>query len=116
MASSLTMTTDDAGGHRVLHVAGRVDHTNAQDFMDRLAAQTADLGAERGLVVDLGGLDLITSPGLRGLMLARKSLGAPRLVVTGIHGTVAEVFRVSKFDTLLTVVPDVAAGLARLGA
>lgn len=115
MISPLTMSASAAGAHRVLTVTGRVDHTNAQSFMDQLAVQTSDLGPGSGLVVDLGGLDFITSAGLRGLMLARKTLGPPRLVVTGIAGTVAEVFRISKFDTLLTVTDTVDAAVARLG-
>lgn len=89
---------------RVVTVSGRVDHTNAEQFLQRLESEADAVGEGGGMVLDLKGLDFITSAGLRALMLThRKLTGDRKLVVAGIDGTVREVFRISKFDIILSV-------------
>ena len=85
------------GGAVVLEVTGRVDLSNADEFKDKL---TAALGsATGGLVVDLGGVDYISSAGLRSLMIASKAGTAKgvKLGVSAMQPIVKEIFTISRF-------------------
>ena len=112
--SELLLETGSQGSCRVLKAAGRVDFSTVPQFQDTLMEEAGEVAAGNGLIVDLGGLDLITSAGLRVLMQTKKKLSGEgaKLVVTGVDGTVADVFRVSRFDTLLTLKPTIEDGLA----
>ena len=101
---------------RLVQAAGRVDHTNSGVFDTRLSEEAQSVPDGGGMVVDLGGLEFITSAGLRALWLAHQTLTAAgaRLVVTGIKGVVREVFRISKFDALLTVAKTTEEAVAQI--
>ena len=103
--SALAVEIEETAGCRVVSVTGRVDHTNWTEFLETLGRHAREKGGPGGMVVDLGGLEFITSAGLRALLVAHRSVAAAggRLVVTGLHGVVKEVFRISKFDSLLAV-------------
>lgn len=89
----------------MLSVSGRVDHTNSASFLEELEAGTGASKAASGLVVDLSQLDFITSAGLRGLVIANKAVSdaGGKLAISGLKGTVADVFRISRFDTLFPI-------------
>lgn len=112
--SAMAIGFDDRPGCRVVTVVGRVDHSDSDAFLDQLTAHAEATGD--GLVVDLSGLDFITSAGLRALLLVNRTLtaGKRRMAVTGIAGSVREVFRISKFDALLMVTDGVAEGVSRV--
>ncbi|MBY8976471.1 STAS domain-containing protein [Rhodobacteraceae bacterium NNCM2] len=99
------MTSTDGDACKIVLVAGRVDHTNAAVFGAELEKATGELDGKSGMVVDLSGLEFITSAGLRGLIIAQKKLSGSgaRLAISGLSGTVADVFRISRFDTLFPV-------------
>jgi anti-sigma B factor antagonist len=101
---------------RLVTVEGRIDHTNSERFHERLGADAREVPNGGGLVVDLSGLEFITSAGLRALLLAQRtvSAGGARLVVCGVKGVVREVFRISKFDTLLGVADTVEGAIAQI--
>lgn len=103
--SSLSVETEAFAECHLVRVTGRIDHTNSDQFLEDLSAAADKVESDGGMVVELSGLEYITSAGLRALMLAQRTLTAAeaRLVVTGISGVVQEVFRISKFDSLLTV-------------
>lgn len=90
---------------RLVTVRGRVDHTNSERFGTALDEAALGVPQGGGLVIDLAGLEFITSAGLRALLLAQRTVKATgaRLVVCGIKGVVGEVFRISRFDTILEV-------------
>ena len=112
------MRVEARGVARVVRASGRVDFSTMTDFHETLLAEAKAVGGQGGLVVDLSGLDLITSAGLRVLMQTKKALSeaGAGLVVTGVLGTVADVIRVSRLDTLLTIKPTVDDGVAFLVA
>jgi anti-sigma B factor antagonist len=65
MADSLTITTSTSGPVHVLHLAGRLDaHTQA---LLTQAAQAAQAARTRYLLIDLQGVDFISSAGLGAL-------------------------------------------------
>lgn len=108
-APDLALLKEQQGGVRIVKASGRVDFSTTPQFHETLRAEAQDAGSSGGLIVDLGGLDLITSAGLRALMQTKKQLSeaGAALVITGVHGTVADVIQVSRFDTLLTIKPTI---------
>ena|ERR1700761_768426 len=85
------------GGAVVIKVTGRVDLSNADDFKDKL---TAALGnATGGLVVDMGGVDYISSAGLRSLMIVFKASKAAskQFAITSLQPLLMEIFTISRF-------------------
>lgn len=109
----LSMSAEKFENCRLIKAQGRVDFSTAPQFLEALKKEAAAVGEGGGLVVDLSGLDLITSAGLRALMLIKQQLAGShgRLVVSGVAGTVAEVIRIARFDTLLTLTPTMREGL-----
>ena len=103
--SSLSVTSQDFADCTLVSVNGRVDHTNSDRFLTELGSVSEGVSKNGGMVVDLSGLEFITSAGLRALLLAQRTvnMSGGKLVVCGISGVVKEVFRISKFDALLSV-------------
>jgi anti-anti-sigma factor len=101
----------------VVAVSGRVDHANADQFRTELWPHVAGCaaGGDR-LVLDLAGMEYISSAGLRVLMLASRQAKSRdgTLVVCGLQPIVGEIFRISRFDVVFTVLPDRNAALAEL--
>ncbi len=117
-ASELVLTSQDYADCRLVSVSGRVDHTNFQRFQDDLSDLARTVPAQGGMVVDLGKLEFITSAGLRALLLTEKTVSesGAKLVITGIGGVVKEVFRISKFDALLSVADSADEAVANVSA
>ena len=85
---------------------GRIDHRSAADFEAALSPLVADAAAAKGaLVLDLSGIEYISSVGLRVLMIAAKKMREREaaLLVTALRSVVAEIFAISRFDRILTV-------------
>lgn len=101
----------------VVSVAGRVDHANAEPFKAQLWPHLAGCraGGEQ-LVLDLGGIEYISSAGLRVLMLAAREVKAQggTLVVCGLQPIVREIFEISRFNVVFRVLPDQRRALAEL--
>ena len=101
----------------VLTTSGRVDHSNADDFRAQLWPHLAACAASGDrLVLDLSGLEYISSAGLRVLMLASRDVKARdgTLMVCGLQPVVKEIFEISRFNIVLNVLPDRSAALAEL--
>lgn len=93
----------------------RIDLSNAEDFTAALLAALSKAG--KALVVDLSGVEYISSAGLRSLMItlkAAKAQGAG-LAVAALRPLTREIFAISRFDIVFTLfdsVRDAIAGLA----
>ena len=101
----------------VITVSGRVDHANAEQFRTLLWPLLASCAASRDrLVLELSGLEYISSAGLRVLMLASRDVKARdgTLVVCALQPIVREIFEISRFNIVFRVLPDRAAALAEL--
>ncbi|MEM9044391.1 MAG: STAS domain-containing protein [Pseudomonadota bacterium] len=112
--SPLQVDISSESGYRIARIEGRVDHTNAALFLQELERVTTDLSQGEGVILDFSGLEFITSAGLRGLVISQKRLGdsGSKLAIIGLHGTVADVFRISRFDTLFPVAESLEAASA----
>ena len=102
---------------RAVMPTGRLDHGNCESFRGELAVHL-DACAASGerLVLDLAGLEYVSSAGLRCLMLAAKEASARkvRMVVAGMQPVVAEIFQISRFHLVFDVFPTVRDALAAL--
>ncbi len=114
--SGLQTQCDRFADCRLVAVRGRIDHTNAERFQQSLSAEASEVPKGGGLVVDMTGLEFITSAGLRALLLAQRSLSAQgaQLIVSGVKGVVREVFRIARFDTLLSVADSTEKAVAQV--
>lgn len=114
--SDLSVTSQDYADCRVVTVKGRVDHTNSDDFLSQLTGLSEGVNSSGGMVIDLAGLEFITSAGLRALLLSQRSVSGAggKLGIAGIGGVVKEVFRISKFDALLSVSDTTAQAVAKV--
>jgi anti-sigma B factor antagonist/stage II sporulation protein AA (anti-sigma F factor antagonist) len=101
----------------VLAPAGRIDHVTAEAFKVALGPHLALCAAGRDrLVLDLAGVDYISSVGLRVLLLASKQAKGQGgdLAVAALQPVVREIFEISKFTLILNVAPTVREALAKL--
>ena len=97
--------------------SGRIDHPAAETLEHALAHVLADSGVSKaGVVLDFSGVDYISSVGLRVLMIAAKQMrgrGA-HIAVAALQPVVAEIFAISRFDSVLEVFPSVRDAIAKL--
>jgi len=91
------------GDLAMISVQGRIDTVSAPELEKRLVEQIS-LGDAR-LVVDFGGVDYISSAGLRSLMVAAKKAdaGGGKLSCCSLTGVVKKVFEVSGFAKIFPV-------------
>ena len=98
----------------VLSPEGRIDHANSEEFRNGLVPfiDRCKSDGER-VVLDLAGVDYISSAGLRILMVAAKELRAAgaKIAVADLRPIVAEIFAISRFDRVLGVFPSVRAAI-----
>jgi anti-sigma B factor antagonist len=103
----------------VLFPEGRIDHATAEQFKAALVPHldTCAAGRDR-VVIDMTGVEYISSVGLRVVMLASKQAKAQgcTLAVCGLQPVVREIFAISRFDLVLQVFPTLHETLAALSA
>lgn len=108
----MDISAKEDNGLTILSVSGRLDASNAKDF---------DTGCEpylhesNRIVLDLTGLDYLSSAGLRSILLLAKQLKGLNggLALAGLKGIVKEVFTLTRCDTIMPVfekVEDAARG------
>jgi anti-anti-sigma factor len=100
-----------------LYATGRIDHATADSFKAALAPYLAAVAAGRDrAVIDLAGVEYISSVGLRVLMLASKQVKAQggALAVADLQPVVREIFEISRFNLVLEVFPTLREALAML--
>ena len=90
-------------GTLVLSISGRMDAVTAPRFYDLVKEQV-----ERGeshFILDLSGLEYISSAGLRTMLIHQKNLSTAKgdMVLCGLQGMVREVFEISGFNTIFTI-------------
>jgi len=101
----------------VLFPEGRIDHATAEQFKAALAPHLDTCAAGRGgVVIDMTGVEYISSVGLRVLMLASKQAKAQgcALAVCWLQPVVREIFEISRFNLVLQVFPTLREALAAL--
>jgi len=99
----------------VIAPEGRVDSVSSSE-LERLVVSRIDAGEKR-LVLDLSGVEYISSAGLRVLLMAAKRLKEPPagLVLCGMGPSVRTVLELAGFLPLFAVEARREQALARLG-
>jgi anti-anti-sigma factor len=95
----------------LVEISGRMDALAAPDF-ETACASWIEKG-EKQFVVDMTGLDYISSMGIRSMLSLAKKLqnSGGRLALCGLSGAVHEVFKIAGLLTVLTVVDSPEAGI-----
>src|SRR5215218_6083424 len=94
----------------VLKVTGRLDQETCDAFREDLTRHVQKAALEKSsLILDLAGLEYVSSAGLRCLLIASRQMKAAkgRILVAEMQSMVAEIFAISHFDLLFEVVPTV---------
>ena len=115
----MQITTRLYGDAEVVRPQGRIDHASSAAFEAELAPRIAAAIARPGaLVLDFADIDYISSVGLRVLMIAAKQMREHQtlLLVAALQSVVAEIFAISRFDRVLSVVPSLDDALKRCSA
>lgn len=99
----------------VVKVSGRLDQDTCEAFRGQLTGFVGEAGQQRGAVVlDLSGLEYVSSAGLRCFMLASREAKTKnaRVMVAALQPMVAEIFAISHFNLVFQVYPTVREALA----
>lgn len=107
---------DEKRGDGIVAIpAGRVDESTAQAFSAGLEASVAQAAETPGktLVVDMAGLDYMSSRGLRSLTLAKRKadgLGVA-ILLAAPNDVMREILAISRYDKIFAVSDSVEAAL-----
>lgn len=113
----MQLTTKRFGRLVVVAVSGRLDHLTANLFRAEIdAVLTACSAAGDTLIVDLAGLEYISSAGLRVFMIMSREVKSRkgRVALAAMRPAVREIFDVSKFTRLFEIFADVPAAAEAL--
>jgi anti-anti-sigma factor len=99
----------DDGGRLVAMPAGRVDEESWKDFSRRLTDAVREaVDSAVPLVIDLSGLDYMTSKGLRALTIAKnEARGAVTIYLAAPNETMRRILTISRYNMLFPVIDDV---------
>lgn len=103
----LQWTSEERGSALVLIPQGRVDETSADAFKDNLVAA---VGTELPTaIIDLSGIDYMSSRGLRGLTLAQRAANesGTTIVLASPNDTMREILAISRYDMVFRVADTV---------
>ena len=97
------------GGRLVGASTGRVDETTWEAFSAHLmAAVHAAAAAGAPLIIDLSGLEYMSSRGLRALTIARREAGeGTAIILAAPNDRMREIFAISRYDKLFKIVDSV---------
>lgn len=99
----------------VVKVSGRLDQDTCEAFRGQLMGFVGEAGQQRGAVVlDLSGLEYVSSAGLRCFMLASREAKTKnaRVMVAALQPMVSEIFAISHFNLVFQVYSTVQEALA----
>ena len=104
------------GGAVIVKADGRIDMSNADAFRDSLMSAVST--AKSAVIVDMAGVDYISSAGLRSLMIAFRSAkdAGKGFSVAALTPLVLEIFTISRFNMVFPLHGGVAEALAAAGA
>jgi anti-anti-sigma factor len=101
---TIEIATEQEGETTIVVVSGRLDGLTAPVLDEKLGAA---IGATAHTIIDMAGLDYVSSAGLRILLKAAKQAKARgvRLALCAMHPHVREVFDISGFSSIFAIFP-----------
>ena len=111
----MDVTSRAFGNAAVVRPVGRIDQATSA-ALEAAVSPLWDKPDVAALILDFGGVEYISSVGLRVLMLAAKHVRArkARIAVAGLQPVVAEIFAISRFNAVLEVFPSLRDAVATL--
>lgn len=103
----------------VLTPVGRIDHATAEAFQEAFLPYVNNCAGDHSMIVlDLSGVEYMSSAGLRVLMLAAKRCQklSGTVVMAGMQPPMREIFEISRFHLLFAVYDQVRDALAALSS
>lgn len=97
----MTIEKNINGMETTLKIIGRLDTTTAPELEATIDSCTADI---KGLVLDCGSLEYVSSAGLRVILKAQKTMntkGSMKLI--HVNESIMEVFEITGFADILTI-------------
>jgi anti-sigma B factor antagonist/stage II sporulation protein AA (anti-sigma F factor antagonist) len=94
----MTLSEQRLGDAVLVGASGRIDLSNADAFKDALSASLSK--AKTALILDLSGVDYISSAGLRSLMIVFKAGKAEgkTFAIAALQPLLLEIFTISRFN------------------
>lgn len=110
----MQITTNNEAGAAVIRVEGSMDAISVNEF-DAEWKKVLEEG-NQCVVVEMSGLEYISSAGLRGILMLAKmtQMKGVKLAFAGMRDMVSDMFKLSGFLTILSVHPDVPSAIAAL--
>ncbi len=87
----------------IINASGRLDTTTASDFEAK--CQEMITAADNSIIIDLQGVEYISSAGLRSILSVGKKVRSDggNLAFCNLKGMVREVFEISGFSSIFTI-------------
>ena len=107
----MNITAKKESNALVVTVSGRMDAMTAPEFEKSLSEFIAQ--GEKAFLINLSGLEYISSAGLRGILASAKRLKEQngKLIFSGLQGHVKEVFSISGFHGIFKIYDSDAEGV-----
>ncbi|HEY1707532.1 MAG TPA: STAS domain-containing protein [Rhizomicrobium sp.] len=101
-------------GSALVAVAGRIDLSNADAFKDALSATLAKV--RTALILDLAGVEYISSAGLRSLMIVFRASKAEGKAfgIAALQPLLLEIFTISRFNLVFPLFETVGQAIEKL--
>ena len=113
----MNVTSRRYGSAAVLRVSGRLDQDTCEAFRGDLMKEVeAAARSGGGVVLDLSGLEYVSSAGLRCFMLASRQAKQHqmKIYVAALQPMVREIFEISHFNLIFQVLQTVREALATI--
>jgi anti-anti-sigma factor len=96
-----------------VEIKGRIDAVNSSKLEEECQGRI-DQG-EKALILDLGGVEYISSAGLRTILILARRINSleGKIRFCGLRGMVKEVFSISGFNSIFPVFPSITEALGR---
>ncbi len=110
----MEITNRKEGKAVIMTIKGRMDAITAAEF-DRETGNITGSG-ERLIIIDMSGLDYISSAGLRSILTASKRLKGEGgdIILTSLKNVVRDVFEISGFSSILPIYDSVETALSKI--
>lgn len=94
-------------GTEIISLNGRLDALSSESLEEKVNSLTQNDNTN-SLIFDLAGLEYISSAGLRVFLKTAKSCKntSKKMFLCGLSENVSEVFKISGFDLILEIKPD----------
>ena len=105
---------EERDGSSIALPEGAIDHETADAFQAALSGAIDGAVAKSRLIVDLSRVEYMSSVGLRVLMRASKQSREAKVEIhiAGLNDTMAEIFKISRFDKIFSIHDTVESALA----